>query len=179
MKNNILIIRIFFLLVCLLGCILIWYQIGAWGLWRVLLVGMCVGALVILTDLLLEGFSLRSLSAVTFGLAIGGLIAYLITHSPLFKPLKDDPRLEQMLKAQKEGHEVGSHTVSHYNAYSWRAFQWQEEFSQYNQILYPLFKQREVRVILTKREFILAVGQSLYIWNLKVVWLDENLSADA
>lgn len=97
MKNNILIIRVFFLFVCLLGCILIWYQVGAWDLWQVILVGMSLAALVILTDLLLEGFSLRSLSAVTFGLAVGGLIAYLITNSPLFTPVKGDPRMEQTM----------------------------------------------------------------------------------
>ncbi len=97
MKNNILTIRIFFLFVCLLGCVLIWYHVGAWSLSQVLWVGMNMAALVILTDLLLEGFSLRSLSAVTFGLAIGGLIAYLITNSPLFAPIKDDPRMEQNL----------------------------------------------------------------------------------
>lgn len=97
MKNNIITIRLFFLLISLLGCMLIWYQLGAWDLWRVLCVGMGMAVLVILTDMLLEGFSLRSLSAVTFGLAIGGLIAYLLTNSPLFAPLKNDPRLEQML----------------------------------------------------------------------------------
>ena len=95
MKDNILVIRIFFLMICLLGCVLIWYQVGAWSLWQVIWVGMNLAALVILTDLLLEGFSLRSLSAVTFGLAIGGLIAYLITNSPLFTPIKDDPRMGQ------------------------------------------------------------------------------------
>lgn len=97
MKNNILAIRIFFLFVCLFGCVLIWYHVGAWSLQQVLWVGMSLAALVILTDLLLEGFSLRSLSAVTFGLAIGGLIAYLLTNSPLFAPIKEDPRMEQNL----------------------------------------------------------------------------------
>lgn len=97
MKNNILIIRISFLFICLLGCILIWYQVGAWNFWQVFGVGMNLAALVILTDLLLAGFSLRSLSAVTFGLAIGGLIAYLITNSPLFTPIKGDPRMEQTM----------------------------------------------------------------------------------
>jgi len=97
MKNNILIIRIFFFLICILGCVLIWYQVGAWNLWQVLWVGMNIAALVILTDLLLDGFSLRSLSAVTFGLAIGGLIAFLITNSPLFAPIKGDPRMEQTM----------------------------------------------------------------------------------
>jgi uncharacterized protein YacL len=97
MKNNIITIRIFFLLVCFLGCVLIWYQVGEWSLWQVLAVGMCMAALVILTDLQLKGFSLRSLSALTFGLAVGGLIAYLVNNSPLFVPLKEDPRLEQTL----------------------------------------------------------------------------------
>ncbi len=95
MKNNILIIRVFFFLVCLLGCALIWYHTGAWDLWQVIVVGVNLALLVILTDVLLEGFSLRSLSAVTFGLAIGGFIAYLITNSPLFTPIKGDPRMEQ------------------------------------------------------------------------------------
>jgi len=56
-----------------------------------------VAALVILTDVLLEGFSLRGLSAITFGLAIGGLIAYLISSSPLFEPLEGDPDLAETL----------------------------------------------------------------------------------
>ena len=62
-----------------------------------LVVGMGMAALVILTDMLLQGFSLRSLSAVTFGLVVGGFIAYLITHSPFFEPLKKEPRFEQTL----------------------------------------------------------------------------------
>lgn len=97
MKKNLFIIRTFFLLISLSGCFLIWYYTEAWDLWQVFFVGMSMAALVILTDLLLEGFSLRSLSAVTFGLAIGALIAYLINNSPLFQPLQGEPDLEQML----------------------------------------------------------------------------------
>ena len=97
MKNNLLIIRIFFALISLFGCFLIWYYTAVWELWQVLFVGMSISALVILTDLLLKGFSLRSLSAVTFGLAIGGLVAYLINNSPLFQPLKEDPSLGSMV----------------------------------------------------------------------------------
>lgn len=96
MKSNILIIRIVFFLICMLGSVLIWYQVGAWDFWQVLFIGMNMAALVILADVLLDGFSLRSLSAVTFGLMIGGLVAYLITNSPLFAPIKGDPRMEQM-----------------------------------------------------------------------------------
>src|SRR5690606_13324879 len=41
--------------------------------------------LTILVDVLLKGFSLRGLSAVTFGLAAGALIAFLIGTSPLLE----------------------------------------------------------------------------------------------
>lgn len=73
------------------------YATDDWTLLPVLFVGMSIAALVILTDLLLEGFSLRGLSAVTFGLAIGALIAYLLSNSPLFEPLEEDPDLSQTL----------------------------------------------------------------------------------
>ncbi|MGB0416129.1 MAG: PIN/TRAM domain-containing protein [Coraliomargarita sp.] len=92
------IFRIFFLVVSFLGCLLMWYSsAGDWPLIPVLMVGMLVAILVILTDMLLEGFSLRGLSAITFGLAVGALIAYLLGQSPLFEPLADDPQLSQML----------------------------------------------------------------------------------
>lgn len=74
-----------------------WYVVDDWSLFLVMSVGMGIAALVILTDLLLEGFSLRGLSAVTFGLAIGALIAFLMSNSPLFEPLQDSPELAQML----------------------------------------------------------------------------------
>jgi len=91
MNKTIFIIRIFFLLVSLLGCVLLSYVVDEWTLWPVVFIGMSVAALVILTDIMLQGFSLRGLSAITFGLAVGGLIAYLISSSPLFEPLKEDP----------------------------------------------------------------------------------------
>lgn len=46
-------------------------------------VGFLIGVLVVLTDVLLKGFSLRGLSAISFGLGIGLLIAYMIHLSPL------------------------------------------------------------------------------------------------
>jgi uncharacterized protein YacL len=58
---------------------------------------MSMASLVILIDLLLRGFSLRGLSGITFGLVIGGTIAYLLGTSPLFEPLEGDPELAQML----------------------------------------------------------------------------------
>lgn len=51
--------------------------------------------MVILVDIYLKGFSLRGLSAITFGLGIGALIAWIVSVSPLFTPLKSDPALAQ------------------------------------------------------------------------------------
>lgn len=53
--------------------------------WLGLFIGGLIGVLVVLVDLLLKGFSLRALSAVTFGLAVGTVIALLIGASPLFE----------------------------------------------------------------------------------------------
>lgn len=50
-----------------------------------LFIGFLLGALVVLVDMLLKGFSLRGLSAVTFGIAVGALIAHLIGTSPLLE----------------------------------------------------------------------------------------------
>lgn len=97
MKKTLLIFRIFFLLISLLGCVLISYQVPEWNLWLVTFVGISMASLVILIDLMLRGFSLRGLSGITFGLIIGGAIAHLLGTSPLFEPLEGDPDLAQML----------------------------------------------------------------------------------
>lgn len=97
MQKTLFIFRILFLLISLLGCVLLWHQVQDWELWLVLLIGMGIASLVILVDLLLQGFSLRGLSAITFGLVIGGVIAHLMSSSPLFEPLEGDPGLAQML----------------------------------------------------------------------------------
>ena len=90
MKKNLLIFRIFFMLFSLIGCWMIWYTAaGELNLALILIIGMGIASLVVLTDLLLQGFSLRGLSALTFGLCIGALIAWLIGNSPLFEPLKE------------------------------------------------------------------------------------------
>jgi len=88
------------------------YSTEDWGLAIVMFVGMSIATLVILTDLLLEGFSLRGLSAITFGLAIGALIAYLMSNSPLFEPLEEDPQLSQMLYLSR----LGLYVISMYLA---------------------------------------------------------------
>ena len=87
-----------FMLVSLLGCWMMWYtSAGDWPALPVFVVGMGIASLVVLTDLLLQGFSLRGLSALTFGLAVGALIAWLIGNSPLFEPLEQDAEFSQTL----------------------------------------------------------------------------------
>lgn len=53
------------------------------------LVGFFIGLLVVLVDILLKGFSLRGLSAVTFGIGVGLVIAFMIAKSPLFESTVD------------------------------------------------------------------------------------------
>jgi uncharacterized protein YacL len=79
-------IRLAFILLCMLGGWLVCYSVREWDAYRLLasFIGLAIGALVVLVDILLKGFSLRGLSAITFGLAVGALISYLIGISPLF-----------------------------------------------------------------------------------------------
>ncbi|MFP4203481.1 MAG: PIN/TRAM domain-containing protein [Opitutales bacterium] len=97
MKKTLFIFRIFFLLMSAFGCVLLWYAVDDWELFPVLFIGMSIALLVILTDKLLKGFSLRGLSAITFGLLVGSLIAYLLANSPLFEPLESDPAMAETL----------------------------------------------------------------------------------
>src|ERR1051325_4111077 len=48
-------------------------------------VGLVIGVHVVLVDVLLKGFSLRGLSAITFGIGVGLLIAHMIASSPLLE----------------------------------------------------------------------------------------------
>lgn len=97
MKKTLLVFRIFFLFASFMGCCLIAYAGTDVPLGLALFIGMALASLVILTDLLLEGFSIRGLSAISFGLAIGALIAFLLSNSPLFEPLESDPDLAEIL----------------------------------------------------------------------------------
>lgn len=87
MNKTLLSIRIVFLAVCVLGSWLVCYTIPEWDQyrWIALAVGALIGSLVVLVDLLLKGFSLRGLTAMTFGLAVGALVAWLISSSPLLE----------------------------------------------------------------------------------------------
>ncbi len=86
MNKTLFAIRIVFIALCTAGGWLVCYAIADWDDKRTVavLVGFLIGSLVVLLDVLLKGFSLRGLSAVTFGLAVGALIAFLISNSPLF-----------------------------------------------------------------------------------------------
>jgi uncharacterized protein YacL len=66
---------------------LLCYTIGDWDGYRVRasFIGLSLGVLVVLVDLMLKGFSLRGLSALTFGLGTGLLVAYMISVSPLLE----------------------------------------------------------------------------------------------
>lgn len=86
MKKTLFAIRAVFFVLCGAGGWLLCYAVTEWDSHRLLAttIGLLIGALVILVDIMLKGFSLRGLSAITFGLGIGSLIAYLIGTSPLF-----------------------------------------------------------------------------------------------
>ena len=87
MNRTLLAIRLVFFVLCGAAGWLVCYAIEEWDAHRVLatVIGLLLGALVILVDFMLKGFSLRGLSAITFGLAMGTLIAYFIGTSPLFR----------------------------------------------------------------------------------------------
>ena len=91
MNKTLLAIRIFFIALCAIASWLVCYTVEEWDHRRGLAVaiGLMIGTLVVLVDLMLKGFSLRGLTALTFGLGVGALIAWLISSSPLLN--KGDP----------------------------------------------------------------------------------------
>jgi uncharacterized protein YacL len=50
-----------------------------------ILVGLGIGLLVVLVDVFLKGFSLRGLSAITFGIGVGLAIAHMVGSSPVLE----------------------------------------------------------------------------------------------
>ncbi len=87
MNATLLPIRIVFIALCAAAGWLLCYTIGDWDGYRVRasFIGLSIGVLVVLVDLMLKGFSLRGLSALTFGLGVGLLVAYMISVSPLLE----------------------------------------------------------------------------------------------
>jgi uncharacterized protein YacL len=93
MKKILLPIRLVFVTVCCAGGWMVCYATDGWEdkRWQGALIGLLLGVLVVLVDLMLKGFALRGLSAITFGLAVGSLIAYMVGSSPLFE--QGDPQI--------------------------------------------------------------------------------------
>jgi uncharacterized protein YacL len=80
-------IRIVFVALCASTGWLVCYAVTDWDRYRgvAFTIGLCIGLLVVLVDFLLKGFSLRGLSAVTFGIGAGLLIAFMVGSSPLLE----------------------------------------------------------------------------------------------
>lgn len=98
MTKTLLPIRIIFIALCAMAGWLVAYSIREWDDYRVVatFIGMLLGVLVVLVDLMLKGFSLRGLSALTFGLGVGSLIAYMLSVSPLFG--EGDPQVIYLVR---------------------------------------------------------------------------------
>ena len=98
MNKTLLAIRIFFIALCATASWLVCYAVQEWDNRRVLaiMIGLMIGTLVVLVDMMLKGFSLRGLSAISFGLFVGSLIAYLLGVSPLLE--KGDPAIIYLVR---------------------------------------------------------------------------------
>jgi uncharacterized protein YacL len=98
MDKTLLPIRLVFVALCAAGGWLVCYAITDWDQYRgaAIAIGFCIGMLVVLVDVMLKGFSLRGLSAVTFGIGAGWLIAYLVGSSPLLE--QGDPTLIYLVR---------------------------------------------------------------------------------
>src|SRR5436309_14680107 len=85
MEKTLLPIRIGFVLLCAAAGWLVAITILAGDRSRGLAVAVRfgIGVLVVLVDVFLKGFSLRGLSAMTFGIAVGLLMAHMLAISPL------------------------------------------------------------------------------------------------
>ena len=92
MNKTLLVVRIFFIVMCAVASWLVCYTVEEWDHHRnlAIFIGVAIGTLVVLVDLMLKGFSLRGLTAVTFGLGVGAIIAWLISSSPLLN--RGDPQ---------------------------------------------------------------------------------------
>ncbi len=93
MNKTLLAIRIFFIALCVIASWLVCYTIEEWDHKRALAmsVGLMIGILVVLVDIMLKGFSLRGLTALTFGLGVGAIVSWIIGSSPLLN--KGDPSI--------------------------------------------------------------------------------------
>jgi uncharacterized protein YacL len=93
MNKTLLVIRIVFVTLCVTASWLLCYTIKEWDDHRglAMAIGLMIGILVVLVDMMLKGFSLRGLTALTFGLAMGTLVSWMIGSSPLLQ--EGDPQV--------------------------------------------------------------------------------------
>ena len=93
MNKTLLPIRIVFVALCAAAGWLISATVLAGDTHRAvaILVGLGIGVLVVLVDMMLKGFSLRGLSAITFGIGVGLVIAHMVGTSPLLELGTIDP----------------------------------------------------------------------------------------
>ena len=86
MPTTLNIIRAVFITLCTGAGWLVCYAVPEWAQYYGLsmVIGFLTGTMVVLVDIMLKGFSLRGLSAITFGLVVGTLVSYLLSSSPLF-----------------------------------------------------------------------------------------------
>jgi len=98
MNRTLLPIRLLFIALCAASGWLVCYAIREWDDYqaKAAFIGLAIGSLVVLIDIMLKGFSLRGLSAITFGLAVGTVISYMLGHSPLLE--KGDPQIIFMVQ---------------------------------------------------------------------------------
>jgi uncharacterized protein YacL len=87
MNKTLLPIRILFVALCAATGWMVCYTVPEWDshLMLAIFVGFALGCLVVLVDIMLKGFSLRGMTAITFGLAVGTVISYMINNSPLLE----------------------------------------------------------------------------------------------
>lgn len=92
---TLLMLRLFFLILCVLGSWSISQLNDQWTQHPLLavLIGLAGGGAFIGIDKLLKGFSLRGLSAASFGILVGFTISYFIGNSVLFKFIDEEPKL--------------------------------------------------------------------------------------
>ena len=87
MNNTLLPIRLVFVALCAAAGWLVSLTIlaGEHNRGLAIGVGLGIGLLVVLVDVLLKGFSLRGLSALTFGIGVGLIIAHMVGASPILE----------------------------------------------------------------------------------------------
>ena len=98
MNKTLLPIRLVFVLLCAAAGWLLCSTIPDWDYrWMTAIsVDLLIGILVVLVDILLKGFSLRGLSAITFGLIVGSAVSHLISRSPLLE--EGDPQVIYLVR---------------------------------------------------------------------------------